>query len=46
MNFIKEFSKREKNFGVKSYSFQLGNNEDNLVKLIQTEEVKNLQKHI
>lgn len=41
VNFIEEFSKRETELGVKSYSFQVEQIEDMLVKLIQAEEVKN-----
>lgn len=40
-NFVTKFSKKEKEFGVKSYSFQVGQIEDMLVKLIQSEEAKN-----
>ena len=41
VNFIAEFSKKEKEMGVKSYSFQVEQIEDMLVKLIQSEEAKN-----
>ena len=41
VNFITEFSKREKELGVNSYSFQVEQIEDMLVKLIQSEEAKN-----
>ena len=38
-NFISEFTEKEKELGVKSYSFQVEQIEDMLVKLIQAEEV-------